>query len=374
MNGIEQRRLNKQLFAAVREGDVNRIVRWIKAGADVNYYTDSIYGTVLCAAVNDNLLEIVQMLLAHGAKPNGNPNDMIRPIFLCNNDENGLNIAKELLDHGAYVNVISSAHEVPTDDDKANTPLKFHIKDGNFELAKLIVQHIAKREVAGLDVSQENLELKNKLKDPSQQEDYNSDIASRYKESFDKCKEEVKKLGRENKPLHDFLQENNINKLISIWEKNENVRNKFDDSDSLKEQYPEYACMLINKANDVKEKIFLHNHLPFIKILSEHYKPGNPDNLALFDDTNFAGIRNFLNIHENDFKELKGTGMTLMNFVRFDDVETRHDPETLKVRVFKQMMNNFDNTKTEQHQANKVMSNLDKIKTELRRAWPCTIL
>lgn len=40
---------------------------------------------------------------------------------------------------------------------------------------------------------------------------------------------EVEKLKKENKSLHDFLKENNIGALVSVWEKNENVRDKFND-------------------------------------------------------------------------------------------------------------------------------------------------
>ncbi|WP_265015189.1 hypothetical protein [Wolbachia endosymbiont (group B) of Camptogramma bilineatum] len=52
--------------------------------------------------------------------------------------------------------------------------------------------------------------------------------------------------------------------MVDIWEKNENVRNEFDNEKGLKGKYPEYADILINKANKVKKEIFLHNQKPLI--------------------------------------------------------------------------------------------------------------
>lgn len=55
------------------------------------------------------------------------------------------------------------------------------------------------------------------------------------------------------------MRESDVNKMVDIWEKNENVRNEFDNEKGLKGKYPEYADILINKANKVKKEIFLHN-------------------------------------------------------------------------------------------------------------------
>lgn len=69
--------------------------------------------------------------------------------------------------------------------------------------------------------------------------------------------------------LYDFLKGSNVNELVSIWEKNEDVCNNFYNQESLKEQYPEYAHILINKANKAKKEIFQHNHKPLIRVLSK---------------------------------------------------------------------------------------------------------
>lgn len=54
----------------------------------------------------------------------------------------------------------------------------------------------------------------------------------------------------------------------------------------------------------------------------------------------FADIKNFFKDHRNDFKqELEGEGITLINFVDFEDVAKRHT-STLKVRAFAEFVKN----------------------------------
>ncbi|WCR54285.1 MAG: hypothetical protein PG981_001307 [Wolbachia endosymbiont of Ctenocephalides orientis wCori] len=141
-----------------------------------------------------------------------------------------------------------------------------------------------------------------------------------------------------------------MNKLVSIWEKNENLRNEFNDPASLKKQCPEYADILINQAHDVKKEIFLHNHAPLVPALKTHYKLD-------FQKMTFPEIEIFFQVHRDDFKEdLGGGGITLINFIEIKDVEARHAP-TLKVQAFTEMVKNHSvnkklaGLKTEQHQA-----------------------
>lgn len=54
----------------------------------------------------------------------------------------------------------------------------------------------------------------------------------------------------------------------------------------------------------------------------------------------FAGIKNFFKAHSGDFKEKLGNGgITLINFVDFEDVAKRHTP-TLKVQAFAEFVRN----------------------------------
>ncbi|WP_341823675.1 hypothetical protein [Wolbachia endosymbiont (group A) of Agelastica alni] len=68
----------------------------------------------------------------------------------------------------------------------------------------------------------------------------------------------------------------------------------------------------------------------------------------------FAGIKNFFKVvHRDDFKEELGNGgITLINFVDFEDITTRYAP-TLKVKTFVEMVKNKD-----------INSNLERPSTE----------
>lgn len=113
--------------------------------------------------------------------------------------------------------------------------------------------------------------------------------------------------------------------------KNENVRDKFNDQESLQEQYPEYARILIDKANKVKKEIFLYNHKPLINALSIYY------NRYDIKAMTFGDMKRFLDSHRNDFREKLGNGgITLSNFIDFEDVDKKHAPK-LKVLAFIEM-------------------------------------
>ncbi|MGL9758430.1 MAG: ankyrin repeat domain-containing protein [Wolbachia sp.] len=143
---------------------------------------------------------------------------------------------------------------------------------------------------------------------------------------WDECLGEVKKLEEENELLYNFLKESNINELIGMWERNPERQDQIDNHDNLKEQYPEYADILINKANQVKKEISLHNHKPLIDFLSTHYERD-------FQAMTFTGIKNFFEVHRDDFRrELGGGGITLITFVDYTDITARHIP-TLKVQT-----------------------------------------
>lgn len=299
------------LHYAASEGRLDIAKLLLKYDADINAINNNNKTPLDCVNICMEL-DLVDIFLKHGGKANrqGFYTELLNEAI----QEEDLYLIKCSLQNGADVNVVVI---------HASTPLFYCFYDQeNMDAVKLIVDQIAKLEAAGLYVSPKDLELKNKLKDPLCQE-YNSDIASSYEESFKKCIKEINKLGRENKPLYDFLQEGNINELVSIWEKNENLRNEFNDPASLKKQCPEYAGILINKANDVKKEIFLHNHAPSIPALKTHYG-------CDFQEMTFPEIKIFFQAHRDDFKkDLGGGGITLFNFIKYKDVEVRHAP-TLK--------------------------------------------
>ncbi|WCR59755.1 MAG: Phosphocholine transferase AnkX [Wolbachia endosymbiont of Ctenocephalides felis wCfeF] len=133
------------------------------------------------------------------------------------------------------------------------TALHLAIKFNHMDVIELIINHIAKLENVNLYVSQENLQLRSKFISTSSEKHNN------YSQHLQNCKEEAEKIEKENNPLYDFLRESSINNLVVIWKKNESVRSKFDNQKSLYAQYPEYANILINKANEVKKEILLRN-------------------------------------------------------------------------------------------------------------------
>jgi hypothetical protein len=326
------------LYTAIETKKFKAARLLLERGADVNAQYCN-YSTALDCAIRTEGLEAVLLLLEYGADINQIISETQFTGLGRAIADNREDVVNAFLEHGADINVKNSFAI-------RNTSLTFAFARNKMGIAKLIVNHIAKLEVAGLYVSEENLQLKNKLKDPFQPE-YNSDIANSYRENLQKCHGEIKKLGKENKLLHDFLKQSDTKQLVSIWEESENLRDQLDDTKSLKEQYPEYAHILINKANDVKKEIFLHNHKPLIDVLSKHYGRN-------FDYMNFAGIKTFFEAHRHDLRQtLNHESVTLINFVDLEDVKIRHDPETLKVRALAETIKNnsvLDNPNTEQHQ------------------------
>lgn len=101
-----------------------------------------------------------------------------------------------------------------------------------------MVNHIAKLEAIDPYISKENLQFINASEERN----------NNYLQHLRNCKKEVQMIKERNESLYNFLRENDVNKMLGIWEKNENVRNEFDNEESLKKLYPEYAHILINKA------------------------------------------------------------------------------------------------------------------------------
>ena len=154
-----QKKLNKSLFKAVRNGKIDKAEKLISQGADVNYVPPDGYGSVLCMpALQDGFdaiyiddakekketLEMVNMLVSHGADVNYKSN-VFTPLGMAITFW-GNNVAKELIKLGADVN------------EEFNTENKLYIIEyasnkGNLEMVEYLRNHGA-----------EDLDTKNKMK------------------------------------------------------------------------------------------------------------------------------------------------------------------------------------------------------------------
>ncbi|WP_168464269.1 hypothetical protein [Wolbachia endosymbiont of Ctenocephalides felis wCfeT] len=144
--------------------------------------------------------------------------------------------------------------------------------------------------------------------------------------------------------LYEFLDAIDV---IQVWEENANIYSRLENTEYLKEQYPLYADVLINKACEIKKSIFLHNHEPLINFLLSHYRND-------FEVMTFSVIKNFFEAHRDDFrKELGDREITLKNFVDLEDIKKKHIP-ALKVLTFLEVVKNIntiiDNSSIEQAQ------------------------
>uniref|UniRef100_A0AAU7YJP5 Ankyrin repeat domain-containing protein n=1 Tax=Wolbachia endosymbiont of Oeneis ivallda TaxID=3171168 RepID=A0AAU7YJP5_9RICK len=270
-----------ELFAAIEKRDIKEVVRLINAEADVNAVDKNGAAPLHIAAVKDNAETI-----------------------------------KVLIEAGADVNKVENS---------GKTPLHYVATKNHTNICDIILNHIARLEIAGLYVSSSNSNKKRELISDSR------NLHNDYLQYLENSRREVKKMEKENKPLYDFLKESDIAKLVSIFEKNEGVRSILDDQKGLRKQYSEYAYILISKANEVKKEIFLHNHKPLIDVLSKNYEKD-------FQKMSFVGIRNFFDVHRNDYR-VKDRSISLINFVDLEDIATRNVPK-LKVRALVEEIKN----------------------------------
>lgn len=259
MKQIEQQELYENLSNAERELNSEEFIRLIKDNkVDVNA-KDKDERTPLHHSAQRLSTQEVKVLIEAGADVNSVDRCGWTPLFASIMSYYGefRNIIKVLIDLGADINA---------KDKNKKTPLHWATEIGFTDICNVILNHIARLEVAGLYVSEENLQKKNEFITTST-ERYNN-----YLQHLKNCEEEVKKIGKESQKLHSFLKESDINELISMWERNADIKNQIDNHDNLKKQYPEYAHILINKADEVKKEIFLHNNKPLVDFLSTHYR------------------------------------------------------------------------------------------------------
>ncbi|MGL9717345.1 MAG: hypothetical protein ACR5K9_01345 [Wolbachia sp.] len=123
--------------------------------------------------------------------------------------------------------------------------------------------------------------------------------------------------------------------------------------ENLQKQYPEYAHILINKANEVEREIFLHNHKPLIDAFSTYYR-------CDFKTMTFAGIKNFFAVHKGDIvielvdielSPIEFIELSHIEFVDFKNTKERHIPK-LELQVFTEVVRknaHLDSPNAEQH-------------------------
>jgi ankyrin repeat protein len=88
-----------ELFAAVRGGDVARVEKLLKSGADVNVVNEELE-TPLHLAAGGGHLGLVELLIKHGADVNAQDSEGRTPLCIAtaNNDDV---VVELLLKHGA---------------------------------------------------------------------------------------------------------------------------------------------------------------------------------------------------------------------------------------------------------------------------------
>ncbi|WP_256359387.1 ankyrin repeat domain-containing protein [Wolbachia endosymbiont of Ctenocephalides felis wCfeJ] len=207
------------LYLATKSGHLEMIKTLINKGAEDIDVVDEDGRTPLHLAARDGRLGIVKTLINRGACVNRVDKDGRTPLRLVVEDDHIRLIPHLFLEPGVQ-KVVSIEHE-------------------HEEVAKILVQYtlLQDTEVNRLDYLE-------------QDSNFNRKVLEYWKQ----CQEEIRKLKEEDKSLYDFLRESNIDNLVSIWERNKNVRSKFGNQKSLQAQYPEYAHILINKANEAEKE------------------------------------------------------------------------------------------------------------------------
>jgi len=119
----------REIHEAVKTGDVEKTLKLIKAGVDLNFKYQ--HGeTLLEIGVDCRHLECVSVLIKAGASPVYRAQSLLRSIFNNPVFENDIAILKQLIEAGIDVNQI-------LEDDE--TPLMIAAHHGNLELVQMLV-------------------------------------------------------------------------------------------------------------------------------------------------------------------------------------------------------------------------------------------
>ena len=163
------------LHAAVKSDDVATVEAFIKSGADLDQ--PDLWGPPLCIAVRRGSMEIVEVLLAHGANIEGATAagaGKLRPLHIVASSPRGAALARLLIRGGARIEARDGAGRTPlivaVDADNAsvaevllqagadpnspdslhgNSPLMWAAAEGRIEVARLLLEH-------GVDVNRKS--------------------------------------------------------------------------------------------------------------------------------------------------------------------------------------------------------------------------
>ena len=127
--------LNRKLFEAIKNGQVDKMRRLIKRGAELNSQNE-LGQSPLSWAIDKNQIEIVRVLLTeYNLNSKMINNALFDAVYLGDID-----IAKLLIENGADIN---------TQKEFSDTPLHKAVREKNFDLVKLLIEY-------GADVNMQN--------------------------------------------------------------------------------------------------------------------------------------------------------------------------------------------------------------------------
>jgi hypothetical protein len=122
--------VDPELHIAAYEGDVKRVKKLLKKGADPNA-RNVVSWTPLHIAASKNHIEIAKLLLEHGADPNVQEEHGRTPLHVAAS-KNYVDVVKPLLEHGADPN---------TQDENGHTPLHVAAFYGHVDVVRLLLEH-----------------------------------------------------------------------------------------------------------------------------------------------------------------------------------------------------------------------------------------
>jgi len=130
--------LDKELFDAVKEGDIAKVKNLLIRGANVNA-KDKDGRTPLHHAATIGHVEIARFLLERGANVNAKDKDGRTPLHHAATIGH-VEIARFLLERGANVNAKGK---------NGNTPLHYAVRNGHVEVVNLLLENGANPEIKG---------------------------------------------------------------------------------------------------------------------------------------------------------------------------------------------------------------------------------
>ncbi|WCR53854.1 MAG: Protein PhlB [Wolbachia endosymbiont of Ctenocephalides orientis wCori] len=257
---------NNPLHWAVKSGHIDTARLLLENGADISTFNER-ERTPLHIAAEGNRTAIVKLLLESVAYPSAAGECGITALRQAArggyvNTVNALMPAVAVYD--SIVALYWSAKKVHTECSKVLTEKEtddrvislWSAKGVHAECSKILIRHILIQDLKqDLEIEKPNFMHDYKVK--GQNVRYSKKWLSNY---WDECQAEITKMQKENKPLYDFVKENNIDRLISMWEEKKSMQDQLNDQENLKSKYPNYADILISKTKEVREEILLNSN------------------------------------------------------------------------------------------------------------------